>query len=124
MGVDSNGSRLCFQQQQQQTAANRCCLFGVICQIIIQIFYFALPLLPTAAATVRLYKKGCIEYAQWNHFCVALYLILTYLPMTYLLLGDDVGAYTLITIAVAYACTLWVVFFLPIYLKKWVDFKW
>ena len=45
--------------------------------------------------------------------------------MLYLLLGtDEPGDYTWSTIAIAYGCTVWVVMFLPIYLKRWVNFKW
>lgn len=145
--VDEDGSRLsliCFKRFQvnmndkgnkkkkkkkkkkKQRPTCWMCIYSLRAfgQLILQIFYLALPLLPTAAATVRLYKKQCIEYAKWNHLCVSIYLIFTYLPMLYLLVGKEPGEYTFSTLAIAYGCTVWVVLFLPLYLKKWVNFRW
>ena len=127
----SNDHRDRHRRRKRKKKRQRPCCYCCACtlrgfgQLILQIFYLALPLLPTAAATVRLYKKHCVEYAKWNHLCVAVYLAFTYLPMLYLLLGtDDPGEYTLWTIGIAYVCTIWVVIFLPTTLRKWVHFKW
>ncbi len=98
--------------------------FRFIGLLLLQIFYFALPLLPSAAIIVSLHKQNCVPLAHWNHLCMCVYLVLTYLPMLYLLLSGSPGFYTWCSIAVAYACTVWVCLFEPMYLEKWKDFTW
>ena len=94
---NNNNNNLTSNQQKHNNISNKkksscwlCTkLFRFIGQLILQIFYLALPLLPTTGISIRLHKQNASKFAQWNHFCMCTYLILTYLPMLYIILPQN-----------------------------------
>ncbi|ETO31438.1 SAP DNA-binding domain-containing protein [Reticulomyxa filosa] len=91
----------------------------------LQTFYFVLPLLPTVALNVRLYKCKAKNYALFNHCCLSAYLLFTYVPMIYFFFKPKhPGLYTVVILAGAFGAMTWVIVFLPKYLQYWKNFKW
>ena len=82
--VDENGHRLGLLFRK----TNQCC--KGLALLISQLFFHIMPLLPTAGVTVTLYKRHALAYAHWNQLCIGFYLVLTYLPMLYLLIGNTI----------------------------------